>query len=103
MSIKLWPLLFGNVKLGNVVLQNGHLNLTDIKGVKNFDFLFRKKKDSTEMHTRADLGELADNLINEVLYKIPDNLDMQNFLVSFTNDSTSLKLLTQTAKLIMAI
>lgn len=98
-SIKLWPLLFGNIKLANVDLFNGHLNLTDKKGVKNFDFLFKKKKDSVQTHTKVDLGELANNVIKQVLYKIPDNLTMDNFLVSFTNDSTQLKLLTQTAKI----
>src|ERR1700743_1354816 len=95
-SIKLMPLIFGNVKLGDVVLDNGHLNLTDIKGVKNFDFLFKKKKDTTEK-TRADLSVIANNLIKQVLYKIPDDLDLKNFLVTFKNDSSGVKLLAQTA------
>jgi hypothetical protein len=98
-SIKLFPLIFGNIKLANVDLLNGHLNLTDIKGVKNFDFLFKKKADSTQTHTKVDLSELSNNLIKQVLYKIPDNLLVNNFLVSFTNDSTRLKLLTTTAKI----
>jgi hypothetical protein len=96
-SIKLMPLIFGNVKLANVVLDNGHLNLTDIKGVRNFDFLFKKKKDTTEKKTRADLSELANNLMKQVLYKIPDDLDLKNFLVTFKNDSAGVKLLAQTA------
>ena len=95
-SVKLMPLIFGNVKLGDVVLDNGHLNLTDIKGVKNFDFLFKKKKDTTEK-TRADLSVIANNLIKQVLYKIPDDLDLKNFLVTFKNDSLGVKLLAQTA------
>ncbi|MDB5145872.1 MAG: penicillin-binding protein [Mucilaginibacter sp.] len=96
-SIKLMPLIFGNVKLADVVLDNGHLNLTDIKGVRNFDFLFKKKKDTTEKKTRADLSELANNLMKQVLYKIPDDLDLKNFLVTFKNDSAGVKLLAQTA------
>lgn len=95
-SIKLFPLLVGNVKLGDIVLQNAHLNLTDINHVKNFDFLFRKKKDTTQK-AKVDLAELSNNLVNQVLYKIPDNLDLKNFLVSFTNDSASFKALTQSA------
>ena len=43
-GIKLFPLIFGKVKLAEVILENGHLNLTNINGVKNFDFLFKKKK-----------------------------------------------------------
>ena len=96
-SIKLMPLIFGNVKLADVVLDNGHLNLTDIKGVRNFDFLFKRKKDTTEKKTRADLSELANNLMKQVLYKIPDDLDLKNFLVTFKNDSAGVKLLAQTA------
>lgn len=87
-GVKLFPLIFGNVKLAEVNLQNGNLNLTDIKGIKNFDFLFRKKKDSTATKGKLDLSELANNLIKQVLYKIPDELDMKSFKASYTNDST---------------
>lgn len=96
-SIKIIPLIFGNIKLADVVLDNGRLNLTDIKGIKNFDFLFKKKKDTTENKTHADLSELANNLIKQVLYKIPDDLNLKDFLIAFKNDSASIKLLTQTA------
>jgi hypothetical protein len=96
-SIKLLPLILGEVKLGDVRLQEGHLNLTIINKVRNFDFLFKKKKDSTLNKPKVDLSELANNLINQVLYKIPDNLDLKNFLVTFTRDSAKVKLLAQTA------
>ncbi|QHS57865.1 transglycosylase domain-containing protein [Mucilaginibacter sp. 14171R-50] len=96
-SVKIFPLIFGNIKLADVVLQDGRLNLTSIKGVKNFDFLFKKKKDTTNTGNRVDLAELSNNLVNEVLYKIPDNLSLHNFLTSYTDDSTRVKMLTQTA------
>jgi hypothetical protein len=95
-GIKLMPLLFGDVKLENVVMENGHLNLTDINHVKNFDFLFKRKKDTTE-NKKADLSEISYNLINQVLYKIPDHLDVNNFLITFSSDSTNFSMLTQTA------
>ena len=66
-SVKIIPVIFGNIKLAEVVLSDGHLNLTDIKGVKNFDFLFKKKKDTTEKNERADLSVLANILIKQVL------------------------------------
>ncbi len=97
-SVKLMPLAFGTVKLSDVILENGHLNLTSIKGVKNFDFLFRKKKDTT-VKTKVDLSVVAKNLMDEVLYKIPDNLDLKNFLITFADDSASVKLLTQAAQI----
>jgi hypothetical protein len=95
-SVKILPLLFGDVKLADVSMQNGHLNLTDINHVKNFDFLFKRKRDTTEK-SKVDLAELSNNLVNQLLYKIPDNLTVNNFLISFTNDSSSFKLLTQAA------
>jgi Transglycosylase len=97
-SVKLMPLVFGNVKLSDVILENGHLNLTSIKGVKNFDFLFHKKKDTT-VKTKVDLSVVAKNLMDEVLYKIPDNLDLKNFLISFADDSASVKLMAQTVQI----
>jgi len=95
-SVKLFPLLYGEVKLADVLLHDGHLNLTDINHVRNFDFLFKKAKDTTEK-TKVDLSDLSYNLINQVLYKIPDNLRLNNFLISLKTDSSSFSLLTQTA------
>jgi hypothetical protein len=95
-GIKLFPLLVGKVKLADVLLQNGHLNLTNLKGVKNFDFLFKHKKDTTATH-KLNLADLANNLVNEVLYKIPDNLNLTDFLVTYTSDSTRMKVLAKSA------
>ena len=96
-SVKLLPLVVGNIKLADVVLQDGFIKLTNIKGVKNFDFLFKKKKDTTATHSKVDLSELAGNLINELLYKIPDNLHLNNFTINFKGDSSRINLLTKTA------
>ncbi len=58
--------------------------------------MFKRKKDTT-VKTKVNLSELSYNLINQVLYKIPDDLSVSNFLISFKNDSSSFKLLTKTA------
>ncbi|HVW94434.1 MAG TPA: transglycosylase domain-containing protein [Mucilaginibacter sp.] len=97
-SVKLMPLIFGTVKLASVNLQQGHLNLTDINHVKNFDFLFKKKRDTT-VKTKVDLSELSNNLINQLLYKIPDNLTLNDFLVSIKTDSSSFSALAKTAQI----
>jgi hypothetical protein len=96
-SVKIWPLLFGKVKLADVVLENARLNLTNVNGVKNFDFLFKKKKDTTDTNQKSSLADLANNLVTQVLYKIPDNLNLSNFLISYTGDSTRVKVLTEKA------
>jgi len=96
-SVKIMPLIIGEVKLGDVTLDDAHLNLTDINKVKNFDFLFKKKKDTTATSSKLNLADLANNLINQFLYKIPDDLNLKNFLLTFTSDTSHLKLLTTTA------
>jgi Transglycosylase len=97
-SVKLMPLIIGEVKLGEVTLDDAHLNLTDINKVKNFDFLFKKKKDTTATtSSKLNLADLANNLINQFLYKIPDDLNLKNFLLTYTSDTSHLKLLTTTA------
>ncbi|MBS7566648.1 transglycosylase domain-containing protein [Mucilaginibacter sp. Bleaf8] len=95
-SVKLMPLIVGNIKLANVELQDGLLNLVSKNGVRNFDFLFKKKKTDDKKSTKG-LDDLADNLINQVLYKIPDNLDLKNFKVTFTDDSNQVKVLARSA------
>jgi len=96
-SVKLMPLILGEVKLADVRLKDGYLSLTSKNGIRNYDFLFRKKKDSTATKSKSGLNELAENLINEVLYKIPDNLNLQNFRITFADDSNQVKLLARSA------
>jgi len=98
-TVKLMPLILGEVKLSDVALENGHLNLIDSNKVKNFDFLFKRKKDTTATTSKTNLADLANNLINQFLYKIPDNLNLKNFLVTFKGDSSSIKMLTTTASI----
>jgi hypothetical protein len=98
-SVKLMPLIWGEVKLADISLENAHLNLTDVNKVKNFDFLFKKKKDPTETSNKVSLADLANNLIKQFLYKIPDNLNLKNLLVTVTADTSHLKLLTSTAEI----
>ena len=98
-TVKLMPLILGEVKLSDVALDNGHLNLIDSNKVKNFDFLFKHKKDTTATTSKTNLADLANNLINQFLYKIPDNLNLKNFLITFKGDSSSIKMLTTTASI----
>jgi hypothetical protein len=95
-GVKLLPFIFGDIKLSSVKLDNGLLNLTNTNGVKNFDFLFKKKKDTTQ-NTHTDMSVVANNLIKQVLYKIPDDLDVKGFNVRYRDDSTSVSMLTKSA------
>ncbi|RCH54897.1 penicillin-binding protein [Mucilaginibacter hurinus] len=97
LDVKLMPLIVGNIILDDVILEDGFLSLTNIKGVRNFDFLFRKKKSTSKTKSKVDLGEISYNLINEVLYKIPENLKLKNFRMSYREDTTQVNFLAQSA------
>lgn len=98
-GVKLMPLLFGDIKLSEVKLNNGKLNVVLRDSLTNIDFILkRKKKDSTSNNKKAGLDDIASNLLNQVFYKIPDDMLVKNFLVQLNdNDTASLKFLTTNA------
>lgn len=98
-GVKLFPLLFGNVKLSEVNLNSGKITIVRRDSLTNLDFILkRKKKDSTENKSKLDLGDLAHNLLNQVLYKIPDDMKIRDLLLQFNdNDTSKLQFLTTTA------
>lgn len=98
-GVKLWPLIFGDVKLAEIKLNSGNLNVVFRDSLSNLDFILkRKKKENDDKKNKVDLGELAHNLLNQVLYKIPDNMSLQNLLLKLNdNDTAKLSFLTTTA------
>ncbi|MFA4867408.1 MAG: biosynthetic peptidoglycan transglycosylase [Pedobacter sp.] len=98
-GVKLFPLIFGDVKLSKIDLHTGKLNIVFRDTISNLDFfLKRKKKDDTEKKTKADLSNLAHDLLNQVLYKIPDNMTIKDFLLNVNdNDTAKLTFLTTRA------
>lgn len=98
-GVKIFPLLFGDVKLSEVTLNDGKLNVVMRDTLTNIDFILkRKKKDSTTTKSKVDLSELASNLLNQVFYKIPDDMEIKNFMMQLNdNDTASVKFLTTTA------
>jgi hypothetical protein len=98
-GVKLFPLIFGDVKLSEINLNVGKLNVVFRDSLSNLDFILkRKKKDSTENKTKTGLADLAHNLLNQVLYKIPDNMKITDFLLNVNdNDTAKLSFLTTKA------
>jgi hypothetical protein len=98
-GVKLFPLLFGDVKLAEIGLNTGKVNVVMRDSLTNLDFILkRKKKDKTDKKTKVDLSELAHDLLNEVLNKIPDDMEMKNLLFRLNdNDTASVNLLTTIA------
>ncbi|TZF85850.1 penicillin-binding protein (plasmid) [Pedobacter sp. BS3] len=96
-GVKLFPLLFGNVKFGELELSDGRISLIKRDSLRNYDFLFRKKNQDTTARTKLNLAELANNLLNKLLNKIPDNMDIRNFDLSYVGNKDSLRFFVSTA------
>lgn len=97
-GVKLFPLIFGNVKLSEISLNVGKLNIVFRDSLSNLDFLLkRKKKEDPAKKSKSDLSNLAHDLLDQVLYKIPDNMEIKNFLLN-VNDNDTAKLTFLTTK-----
>ncbi|MFD1769518.1 transglycosylase domain-containing protein [Sphingobacterium suaedae] len=89
-SVRLWPLLFGDVKIGNLSLKNSYVTLVKRDSISNYDFLFRKKdKDTASVNEEVDrnYAALIDGLVKQVFFKIPRDMELENFELSYTDDS----------------
>ena len=96
-GVKLIPLLFGNVKLSELKINNGRLTFVKRDSIRNYDFLFRKNETKSDEPSKVNLAELANNLLNKLLNKIPDDMDIRNFEVSFRDDADHVKFHASTA------
>ncbi len=82
-SVNVWPLLFGKIALSDLSLKDGLIQVVKRDSLSNVDtILKRRRTDSTKTETaepkRVNLANVADNLIDELLSKIPNNLDINN-------------------------
>ena len=101
-GVKLFPLIFGDIKLSEINLNDGALNVVLRDSLTNLDFILKRKKDTvSSTKSKVDLSELANNLLNEILYKIPDDMEIKNFVMRLNdNDTAALKFSTTTATII---
>ncbi len=106
LDVRFWPLLAGKIGLSGMTLENGLIQVIKRDTLTNIDFLLHRKRDSTatvnpsaETNTRkTNLADVTENLIDNILSKIPDDLNVKNLEfrgVDVGNDS--INLLTQTA------
>jgi len=104
-GVKLWPLIFGDVKLSEMNLKDGKINLVFKDSLSNVDFILkRKKKDSTEKKSKLALSDIANNLLNQILYKVPDNMEIKNLLLTVNdNDTAKLSFMTSTATIVSGV
>ncbi|SFS60364.1 transglycosylase domain-containing protein [Sphingobacterium wenxiniae] len=90
-SVRLWALLFGDVKIGNLGLKNAKVSLVKQDSISNYDFLFRKKEQDTIKQEKEDKTQnyaaLIDGLVKQVFFKIPRDMELENFEMSYRDDS----------------
>lgn len=90
-SIKLIPLLYRIIKVEEVNLSNAAVTLIKKDSISNYDFLIKKKPtDTSTITTKSsmlNLATLADKVINNILYKIPDNMTLRNLSLTYEDDS----------------
>lgn len=106
LDVRFWPLLAGKIGLSGMTLENGLIQVIKRDTLTNVDFLLHRKRDSTATanpsaettNRRTNLADVTENLIDNILSKIPDDLNIRNLEfrgVDVGNDS--INLLTQTA------
>jgi hypothetical protein len=97
-SVRFWPLLLGNVALSGLTVNNGLVQIVKRDSLTNIDFLLRKRDStSTKTKRRTDLSDVAENLIENILSKIPDDLNVQNLEFRGMDNQDTISLFTQTA------
>ncbi|GAB4017768.1 transglycosylase domain-containing protein [Spirosoma koreense] len=98
-AVRFWPLLAGKIGLSGMTLENGLIQVIKRDSLTNIDFFLHKKRDSTATESRrtTDLSDVAENLIDNLLSKIPDDLNIKNLEFRGTDDKDTISLLTQTA------
>lgn len=87
LSVQLFPLLFGTIKLDELSLDRGFVHLVKRDSLRNYDFLFKKKKDA-KASKGLQLGSLANRLLNSVFYKIPEDLAVNKLELAWIEDSS---------------
>lgn len=88
-SIKLFPLISGTIKIGSLEMENADISLVKADSTSNYDFLFKKKAtDSTQVDSSSrTLAETVDRLIKQVFLKVPSDLSLNNVNLSYQDSS----------------
>jgi hypothetical protein len=92
-GVKLFPLLWGDIKIGELNIYGAKITLIKKDSTTNYDFLLNKKPTDTLNKPKLNLADLGYKLLHKTLDKVPDDMDIKNFLVSFNSDTTHINFL----------
>jgi hypothetical protein len=97
-GISIIPLIFGDIKIAELAIENANISLIKKDSLSNYDFLFKKNKEEIKDDKPSiDLSEIANRLIKQALDKIPDEMNINWFLLTYQSDKTNISFLTETA------
>lgn len=94
--VKLFPLITGDVKFGSLRAHNARIQLIKKDSISNYDFIFKEPDTLTTADPEApeqveesiNMAQTANRMLNNVLYKIPENMELRDFLLTYRDDST---------------
>ncbi len=94
-SVKLFPLITGDVKFGRLRVEGARIQLIKKDSTSNYDFVFQKPDstqivdpESEEEKKDINMAQAANRMLNSILYKIPENMELRDFVVTYRDDST---------------
>lgn len=88
-SVQVFPLFLGKIKLAELHVGGGFVQLVKKDSLRNYDFLFRKKQQAGEAKS-LDLAALGNRLLNSLFYKIPEDMKLNNFDLRWAEDTSKL-------------
>ena len=95
-QVNILPLLFGEVEIGGMEIDNALISFIKKDSTSNYDFLFKKSKSedpkSDNKEQSRNFADIAERISKQVFSKIPSDLELRNFNVSYTDNSLSQKI-----------
>lgn len=93
-GVRLFPLITGDVKFGRLRAHNVRIQLVKKDSISNYDFLF-SERDTLQQDQRGEqaeatainMAQAANRMLNSILYKIPKNMELREFLLTYRDDS----------------
>src|SRR5690606_25148935 len=89
-SVRLFPLLFGDIKIANLTLKNSDVRLVKRDSISNYDFLSKRRTKTVPQeieNIENNYASLIDGVIKQVFFKIPRDMELKNFQLSYREDS----------------
>ena len=77
-SVNLWKIVFGNLQLGKLEINNGFIQLVKNKNGKNFD-AFLKTKNEKQSNEKGSYAKLAYRILSQTFDLIPTDMRVKGF------------------------